>query len=147
MLMPKHHVAKCSWRDCAYGETLDTLGYCEAFGIWWHPACPCWAEDDDTIPFVDLELFMEEQLVKDKLLNLLKWVGPDPAYNIKEVINTAFIEYKALLRAIEISEGSSLKETHKLMHNNSTIELVLHLLLLKLAVMDTALSKFLIDKK
>jgi len=146
-VMPEHHMAKCSWEDCLYGNTLNTKGYCKAFGMWWHPACPCWVEDLHAKQFNDLELFMEEQLIKDNLLNLLKWVGISSEQNANEIINTAFVEYNALLHAIALSTEASLKEIHKLIQEAPIAELVIHLLLLKLAVLDKALAKFLFDKE
>jgi len=147
MTMPEHHVAKCSWKDCVYGDTLIGQGYCKGFGMWWHPACPCWIEDVSAEPFSDLESFMEEQLIKDSLLNLLKWVGVSSKDSANEIVNTAFIEYNALLHAISLSSELSLRDIHKLIQSSSTAELVIHLLLLKLAVLDKALAKFLFDEE
>ena len=136
---PKHHKAKCSWKDCLGGEALNVAGVCSLSGMWWHPSCPCW-ELSDMDDLLDFETFVFEQRVKDNLLNLYKWINPDTPVIANKIVDGAFAEFKALLKAMWVSRRIPPKTILSIMGKDKNIDLMMLLLLLKLSLVNSILA-------
>lgn len=51
----KMHMAKCPWLYCVAGGGLAGSGRCFLFGIWWHPTCPRFKDEDIELTCWELE--------------------------------------------------------------------------------------------
>ena len=150
---PQHHRPKCSWKDCAAGFVLMENDTCLFNGMWWHPSCPCWKELDQRIAkqikaaSMDLEDYTDAQLTKDALYNIYKWIddGNSSDQQCKDIVYTAMKEFNALLRAMYISENISRKEMMQQIKEHPKVELLIQLLLLKLASLDSIVANFIAE--
>lgn len=150
---PQHHNPKCSWRDCSAGSVLMANDTCLLNGMWWHQSCPCWKEVDQRIAkqieaaSMDLEDYTDAQLTKDALYNIYKWIDDDTSSDqqCKDIVYTAMKEFNALLRAMHISENVSRKEIMKQIKEYPKVELLIYLLLLKLASLDSIVASFIAE--
>lgn len=47
--MPFDMRPKCPFLHCFAGVGLAGQGRCYLFGMWWHPACPCFEDEVETL--------------------------------------------------------------------------------------------------
>jgi len=52
---------KCDWLHCLAGMGLAGNGCCFLFGMWWHSACPCFEDEDETLAIWYGQALLDEQ--------------------------------------------------------------------------------------
>lgn len=58
----QHEMLKCSYVYCLAGMGLAGSGSCFEFGMWWHPSCPCFQDEEEIMEQWRLEALCSNQI-------------------------------------------------------------------------------------
>jgi len=146
MLLSTKNVIRCSYKDCVYGVSLEqNPKFCKTYGMWWSASCQGWKRS----VVYNIKEFLEEEIIKDSLTSLYDWISKHH-YNpvdYSRVISTALFEYNSLIKAIQVSKKIDKKDIIDGINENNNTELIIYLLLLKLAILDIKFAEILMNRK